>query len=280
MGFLLMATMNLESIWNYDDPAGSEKKFRELLAQTSDPNDALEIQTQIARAQGLQRKFDDAHRTLDAVEPARTNSPRIEIRYLLERGRTLNSSGQPDKSKPLFLDAWEKAQAARLDFFAVDAAHMLGIVEPPDEALKWNEKAVGLAEKSSDPKAQGWIGSLLNNIGWTYYDKGDYAKALDVFQRDLKWFEERKREEQARIARYSIGKTYRAMGRVEEALALQQKLKPDGFVLEEIAECLLALKRTDEAKPYFARADESLSKDEWLAANEPQRLQRLRDLSR
>lgn len=264
--FLAAAMLDLESIWNWDDPAASEKKFRELPA-------SAEVQTQIARAQGLQRKFDEAHKTLDGIV---TNTPLVEVRYLLERGRVFNSSGKPDQARPLFLAAWEKAQAGHLDNYAVDAAHMLGILD----GLEWNEKALAFAEKSSDPKAQGWIGSLLNNIGWTYYDKGEYAKALAAFERDLKWFEERKKDEPARIARYSIGKTYRAMGRLEEALGLQQKLKPDGYVLEEIAECLLALKRTAEAKPYFARAYELLAKDEWLVAEEPKRVERLRELSR
>jgi branched-chain amino acid transport system ATP-binding protein len=50
-------------------------------------------------------------------------------------------------------------------------------------------------------------------------------------------------------------------------------------VNEEIAECLLALKRPEEAKSYFARAYELLSKDKWLVAEEPKRLERLRDLS-
>ncbi len=257
---------DLDSLWDWDDPAASEKKFRELPASP-------EVQTQIARAQGLQRRFDEAHKTLDAVV---TNSPRVEVRYLLERGRVFNSSGQPDKARPLFVAAWDRARAAGLDFFAVDAAHMLGILD----GMEWHEKALALAEKSSDPKAQGWIGSLLNNIGWTHYDRGEYAEALETFERDWKWFQQRKQEERARIARYCIGKTYRAMGRYEEALALQKSLKPDGYVLEEMAECLLALKRPDEAKPYFARAHELLSNDEWLAAREPQRLRRMRDLSR
>lgn len=229
--WLLIATMDLEKFWNFDDPAESERRFRAL------PADA-EVQTQIARAQGLQNKFDEAHKTLDAVV---TNTPRVEVRYLLERGRVFNSSGQPEKAKPLFLAAWEKARAGTLDFFAVDAAHMLAIVETPDGALPWHEKAIALAEQSSDPKAQSWIGSLLNNLGWTYFDEGDYWKALAVFERDLKWFEERKLNERARIARYSIGKTYRAMGRIEEALAIQQeilKARPDDqYVREEIAEC-------------------------------------------
>jgi len=266
LALIAVVMLDLESIWNWDDLAQSEEKFRAL------PSDA-EVQTQIARAQGLQRKFEEAHRTLDAVV---TNSPRVEVRYLLERGRVFNSSGKPDQARPLFLAAWEKAQAAKLDFFAVDAAHMLGILD----GLEWHEKAVALAEKSSDPKAQSWIGSLLNNIGWTYYEKHDYPKALDAFQCDLRWFEEREQYERERVARYFIGKTYRAMGRYEEALALQQKLSPDGFVNEEIAECLLALKRPEEAKSYFARAYELLSKDKWLVAEEPKRVGRLRDLSR
>jgi tetratricopeptide (TPR) repeat protein len=265
LALIVAAMLDLESIWNWDNPAESEKKFRAL------PADG-EVQTQIARAQGLQRKFDEAHKTLDAIV---TNSPRIEVRYLLERGRVFNSSGRPDQARPLFLAAWERAQKANLDGFAVDAAHMLGILD----GLEWNQKALALAEKSSDPKAQGWIGSLLNNIGWAYYDKGEYAKALDCFERDRKWFENRQKDEPVRIARYSIGKTLRALGRTEEALALQQKLKPDGYVLEEIAECLLALKRSAEARPYFAHAFELLSKDEWLVANEPQRLARLKQLA-
>jgi tetratricopeptide (TPR) repeat protein len=265
LALLATAMLDLESIWNWDDPAASEKKFREL------PPSA-EVQTQIARAQGLQGKFDEAHQTLDAVA---TNSPLVEVRYLLERGRVFNSSGKPDQARPLFLAAWEKSQAGHLDNYAVDAAHMLGILD----GLAWNEKALALAEKSADPKAQGWIGSLLNNIGWTYYDKGEYAKALATFERDWKWFEARQKDEAARIARYSVGKTLRALGRLDEALAMQQKLKPDGYVLEEIAECLLALKRSTEARPYFAQALAELSQDKWLVANEPKRLARLKQLS-
>jgi len=263
---LLVAMLDLESIWNWDDPAASEKKFRELPPSP-------EVQTQIARAQGLQGKFDEAHRTLDAVT---TNSPLVEVRYLLERGRVFNSSGKKDQARPLFLAAWDKARAANLDFFAVDAAHMLGILD----GMEWNNQALALAGKSADPKAQGWVGSLLNNIGWAYYDQREYRKALASFERDLKWFEEHGKTEQARIARYSIGKTLRALDRYDEALALQRSLKSDGYVHEEIAECLLALKRDEEAAVEFARAYELLSKDWWLGANEPSRLARIKKLSR
>jgi len=78
----------------------------------------------------------------------------------------------------------------------------------------------------------------------------------------------------------------RSLGRVEEALTLQQELlrefealgEQDGYVYEELAECLAALGRDDEARPYFARAYEALSRDPWLADSEPARLERLRTL--
>jgi tetratricopeptide (TPR) repeat protein len=279
---------DFDSLWDYDDPAASEARFRELLPTITGPQRSLQLQTQIARALGLQRKFDEAHRMLDRVEHAAPLPPLTEVRYLLERGRVFNSSGSPDKARPLFRQAWDKARSATLDFFAVDAAHMIAIVEPPDSALEWNAKAIAVAEASADPNAKNWLGSLYNNVGWTWYDKAEYAKALDYFQRDLAWFVERNREPQARIARYSIGKTWRAMGRLDDALKMQEeirreiedrKLKPDGYVFEEIAECLHALGRHTEAKKYFARAYDLLSRDEWLASAEPKRLERLRQLA-
>jgi tetratricopeptide (TPR) repeat protein len=89
-----------------------------------------------------------------------------------------------------------------------------------------------------------------------------------------------------RIALWAEARTLRSLGRVEEALALQQELlrefdtlgEPDGYVYEELAECLAALGHDDEARPYFARAYETLSRDPWLAESEPARLERLRDL--
>ena len=49
-------------------------------------------------------------------------------------------------------------------------------------------------------------------------------------------------------------------------------------MFEELGECLLAHGRGDEARPFFARAHEELSKDAYLAENEVARLERLRQL--
>jgi tetratricopeptide (TPR) repeat protein len=91
-----------------------------------------------------------------------------------------------------------------------------------------------------------------------------------------------------RIAQWCVARTLRSLKRVEEALSKQMTLKAeyeaagegdrDGFVYEEIGECLLELKRIKEARPYFAKAHEILSQDSWLAEKEPERLARLREL--
>ena len=278
-----------DRLWNFGDPAGTEAKLRELIpaAEAESPSLLAELLTQVARAQGLQRKFDEAHATLDGVEPMLAEiSARSWVRYMLERGRVFNSSGNPAEAYAPFLAAWDLAREAGEDSLAVDAAHMLGIIERPDEALKWNETAIAYAEQSSSEKAKRWLGPLYNNTGWTYFDGGDPARALEIFEKARAWFEQYGGPQQIQIAKWTVARTHRALGRVEEALQAQQVLlrereasgEPDGYVFEELGECLLALGRPTEAAPYFRQAHTLLSQDPWLAEKEPERIARLAQL--
>ena len=280
---------SFDELWNYDQPAETETKFRAVLEQWhDDPNTRLELLTQIARTQGLQRRFEEAHRTLDEVEAGLPHSwHRTHARYLLERGRVLNSSGQREASIPYFEKALTGTTQAGEDNLAVDAAHMLGIVAPANQQLDWNLKALAMAEASTDPAARKWHGSLYNNIGWTYHNQGEFDKALDVFQQALIFRQQQGQTGPIQIAHWSVARTLRSLGRVEAALAMQQALlkahadagTSDGYVLEELAECLAVLGRNEDAKPYFRRAYEALSQDAWLAANETARLTRLQTLA-
>jgi tetratricopeptide (TPR) repeat protein len=282
---------DFDALWNHGNPAASEQEFAKLLPlaeAAGDEHYLLELMTQIARAQGLQRKFDEAQRTLDRVDGhLREELVVPRIRALLERGRVWNSSGHPEKARPLFQQACEIALAVSEDFHAVDAAHMLGIVDPPDAALEWNLKALELAERSSQPRAKKWLGALYNNIGWSYHDTGHYEKALEIFQKALHWREQHGDAKATRIARWAVGRAMRSVSRLEEALHTQMALaaeleraaQRDGYVEEELAECLLQLGRPKEAAPHFARAHAELSQDSWLAEQEPERLERLRNLS-
>ncbi|MEE9131687.1 MAG: tetratricopeptide repeat protein [Phycisphaerales bacterium] len=245
--------------------------------------------TQIARAQGMQRQFDEAHRTLDEADAMiDSDMHRARARLLLERGRVFKSSGSADKAKPLFIKAWQLASGEGIDGLAVDAAHMVAIFEVGEKALKWNHKALDLANSSSDPDAQRWKGSLCNNIGWAHHSNGDYDKALTYFEQALQHRQAQGKADGIRIARWCIARCLRSLDRMEEALAIQREMEqqiadtenPDGYVYEELGECLHALGRTDEAKPSFRRAHELLSKDAWLVESEPQRIERLGELGK
>jgi hypothetical protein len=59
----------IRTTWDFHSPAVSEQRFQ-AMADTlkRDAPAALLVRTQIARAQGLQNRFDDANATLDLVE--------------------------------------------------------------------------------------------------------------------------------------------------------------------------------------------------------------------
>jgi tetratricopeptide (TPR) repeat protein len=255
----------LDALWDFDDPAGSEERFRAFVhrARAADDPILAEALTQLARSHGLQRRFGDADRTLDEAEGAlRPADLRGRIRIELERGRVANTAERPGRGAAAFRRAWNVAREANEDGLAVDAAHMLGIVEPAEIAEEWNERAMELARTSNDPSARQWIGSLANNMGWARHAEGDVDGAIALFEQSRDAFLAHGRVERARIARWSIARCLRSRGDVAQALAAQEALlaeldalgETDGYVLEEIAECLLALGRDDEAPPFFARA--------------------------
>jgi tetratricopeptide (TPR) repeat protein len=271
----------LDLVWDFDDPAESERRFAALLPRARDENDGVflvEALTQLARARGLRRRFDEADATLDAADAAlRPDDDRGRIRIALERGRVANTAGRGGRGRSSFLSAWGLARTAGEDALAVDAAHMLGIVESGDEAERWNERAMELASSSPDPNARRWVGSIANNRGWARHEAGDVDGAIALFElaRD-DWLADG-RVGRARVARWSIARCLRSRGHVDEALAAQERLlaelddagETDGYVLEEIAECLLALGRRDDARPFFARAHAELAYYPQLLRDEP-----------
>lgn len=288
---------DFDQFWDYNDPEKTEKAFEDLLPVAERAGDRAyhaQLLSQIARTHSLRRQFVEAHRILDDAEtlivnidnPSNDPTQTTRIRLLLERGRTFNSAGDVGAARPLFVEAWELARQAGEDYYAVDAAHMLGICETKDASLMWSNRAMEAAEASGDPRAREWLGPLYNNTGWTYHDAGEYEKALERFEKGLAWRTERDNPQATQIARWTVARALRSLGRPHEALAKQKVLleeheaagTSDGYVFEEVAECLFALGRPDEARPYFGRAYQELSKDGWLTENEPERLDRLKRL--
>jgi tetratricopeptide (TPR) repeat protein len=283
---------DFSSLWDFAHPDSTEARFRGLLPLAESSGDVTyhaELLTQIARTKGLRGMFAEGHALLDTVALLLDHAgPRARVRYLLERGRTLNSSGHPDSSKPLFLEAYDVARDAQEDGLAIDAAHMMGIVEPPEKQVEWSLKAMDLAERTKDEKAKGWLGPLYNNLGWSYHDMGDYEKALELFQKGLEWRTERGDVPGSLIAQWTVGLAHRSLGNVDLALGLQHGLlaryeaeerDPSGYVFEELGELYLLKGDRSKALPYFKQAWELLAGEEWIAQSEPERYRRLRELA-
>ena len=271
--------MDLAELWDFDQPDVSEQRFRGALA-TASGSDALVLRTQIARALGLQRRFADAAAELDAMPDS--EDPLVLTYRELERGRVLNSSGDPDAARPHFIAALDHAEAGGLDYLAADAAHMMAIIEPGEAQIPWAERALAIADASADPRARRWFGSVSHNLGWTLHGLGRYEEALAVWERALAFRAEQGDPKPLHVAQWTVGRGLRSLGRNEEALAIQRdlagKVESDGYVQEEMGELMLAMGRPDDAKPHFARAYEVLRQDQWLADNEAPRLARLAEL--
>jgi tetratricopeptide (TPR) repeat protein len=265
---LSVAAVDVDTLWNFDDPAASEVRFRAALAGAKG-DDALILRTQIARTLGLRQRFDEAHRELDAIEPQLAGAgvePRV--RAWLERGRTLRSAGKPADAGPLFERAFAAADASKLERLAADALHMLALAAPQlDKRVAWNRRTIDYAQRASDPRARGWQAAALNNIGSDLRDAGRWDESLAAFRDALTAYERLGRADEVRIARWQVANVLRQQGRLDEALAMQLALErdaaaakePDPYVYDELA--LLYAARGDAQSAAHSRAQAQALRD-------------------
>jgi GNAT superfamily N-acetyltransferase len=268
----------LSSVFDFADPAGSVTRLAGLAGMHRGSRFGAIAATQQARALGLFGDPDAARTLLAAID---LTDPVVAGWVAIERGRTANSSGEPGSGRADFDAAFAIGVAEADDGLAVDAAHMVAIVGKPDEQISWGWRGLQLAEASADPRARAMVGPLLNNLGVSLGEQDRWDHALAVHERSVDWRAERGAAGPLAIARWQQARSLRALGRPEEALAIQLELDADGdpYVAEERAECLYSLGRVDEARPYFEQAGAGLGADEWFSSNEADRLARLKRLA-
>jgi hypothetical protein len=176
---MAIAQTLLDELWDFSDPAASESRLRTAAEQQTDAAARAELETQVARALGLQERYEDADAVLDRV-PA--DSVEVSVRVALERGRLRNSGGDPAAAVPLFRAAAEAAAGTEdLTFLQVDALHMLAIADPQHSAA-WTAVALTVLDSTDDPRTQRWRVGLHNNAGWARFDAEDYAAAVSEFE--------------------------------------------------------------------------------------------------
>lgn len=197
----MLEQKTLDQLWNFDDPAGSEARFRAAAAdERYDADERAELTTQLGRAIGLQGRYEEADALLDAVD---ADEPTVAVRVLLERGRVLNSSGHPEMAVPLFEQAAELADYLVEEFLAVDALHMLAIADSA-HAETWTRSALEYASTVHDERTKRWVVSLHNNLGWTLHDAGRCTEAMVEFQLAEQWADRIGTPRQQELAREAI----------------------------------------------------------------------------
>lgn len=239
-------------LWNFADPARSEQRFRAALA-TATGDDALILQTQIARSYGLRQQFAKARDLLESLAGQLAMAgPEARARHALELGRTYASATHPPESqtaeararaRAAFEAALAAARTGQLDHLAIDALHMLAFVDTaPADQLKWAEQALAIAQASTQPQAKQWEASLRNNAGYALHQLGRLGEALVQFRHALQLREAGNDPAATRIARWMVAWTLRGLGRTDDALAMQLALEadcqaagtPDPYVFEEL----------------------------------------------
>ncbi len=291
------------AFWDPSDLARTESELRAQLsaAEAASPGDAtrmIGLLAWLARARGQQRDFAGARESLGRAEsllgsepetPADTARVSSRVRYLIERGRLHILERTPSQAKMLFSEAWTLSVESGEDHFCVEIAQLMAESEPQKSQFAWIERAIRIAEDSAHPRTREWLGSLYMALGWKFFDLRQYDDALTAFDKALSHFRAREgKQQEAFVARWSIGKVLRVSGRTETALEIQQALfaelgiggRRDGRLYEELAECLQTLKRATEAQLYFELAYRELSGDEWVNDNQPVQLKRLKDLGK
>ncbi|MFC6355207.1 tetratricopeptide repeat protein [Luethyella okanaganae] len=226
----------LDKLWNFADPQLSAERFRDGKDDASYSEEArAELATQLARALGLQGRFDDGDAVLDAIQ---SDSHVVAARIALERGRLRNAEKKPDEAVPLFTKAAREAASGDVSFLVLDALHMLAITDTGHEE-EWSEEGLAVLDKATQPRTRRWGVALHNNLAWHLHDTGRPDEALPHFEQALEFARTVGTSDQRFLARWAIARCLRTLGRNDEALALQQSLaekRPDDrYVAAEIA---------------------------------------------
>jgi tetratricopeptide (TPR) repeat protein len=253
----------LRPLWDFADLDSSESRLRSQLAVEESKGGRAEVLTQLARVEGLRGNFEAGERLIQEAEELAGQSAVARARIGLERGRLLRSSGDAEAAFPHFKGSFSSALEAGELFIAVDAAHMVALAASDREGfLEWTNRGIELAE-NAEPSVRYWLGPLLNNLGWHYYENGELEPALEAFERALA---ERERDPENReaieLALYSVARTLRALARPADGLPLLERSvssaevdgRSDGWLHEELAETYTALGREGDAREHAEKA--------------------------
>lgn len=129
-------------------------------------------------------EFDKAAKSLaEAKSLSLFGHPELFGYVLLREGTLADFQGSPKQASTLYRDALRAAQENKDSYLQASALGSLGLAETEEEhydaAVDWNREALQISEQAG---AKGLVAKIRVNTGWSYFELGDYANALTMFQ--------------------------------------------------------------------------------------------------
>jgi type IV pilus assembly protein PilF len=138
--------------------------------------------------------------------------------------------------------------------------------------LKEWDKAIAVLEPLTGDLLYGTPHYPLSNLGWAYYNKGDYKKARKYLEEALEL------KPDFAIAQLNLGRTYLATGRLHQALGMLEKVASENpnnpVVLLELGKTYRLLGDYDNAR-LALRGAIKLTEDSDLALKAAEELKKL-----
>jgi len=241
----------LASEFDYDKPNETETRFLKLASEAQTAGrveEACVYLTQAARAQGIQDRLKEARATLEKARSLSPNSAYAIARLSLESGRITRREGHVDQARAQFESAYRIARDGRADSLAADAAHMLAVLLPFEQAAPWVDRGLAVAESSENPIARAWVGNLCFNWGESLAAHGKHLDAALYFARAVAARSVQGDAATVRTAEFALAVELRTLGTVDQARAIQRRLLREATIArEDTADILRELKVLEAA---------------------------------
>jgi len=135
-------------------------------------------------ANAFLRHFDQAEKLLgQAQDLAQSYQPSLLGEVALRKGTLAFLSDNPTLAASEYRQALSLALSHKDPFLEAAARGSLGLIatrqERYDESIDWDRSALQLSRSLN---AQSSVPRILGNLGWSYFELGDYNQALPLFQ--------------------------------------------------------------------------------------------------
>jgi tetratricopeptide (TPR) repeat protein len=290
----------LTALWRGDDRMICEQKYRESYDAEKKAHEIskqktlkfAQISTFLGRLENSKKNYAAAATHLREAENILVSigecPASLQIAWLLEYANLSRGERTPSQSRIAYSEAWTLAVDSEDEENEVEIAERMAESEPLKVRIGWIEKGIEIASSSKNDILKTRLSTLYRAQGRDHHELRRYPHAIESYRKSFEAAKDAKNITDELLAESAKGNTLRAMHKTEEALELQMNLlsrfegnsENIGEVYEEVAECLHALKRVEEAEGYFASAHRTFSTDPHFEDRRPGVLKRLKTLGK